>query len=109
MNFIVTRLPLVNTSFDVHAKQGFKTLGIAHFYKQDSLWKARVDVKEKYRGRGIASQLLSQGDSYISTHFNGDLREFENLNDDYPYKRYTDEIPDEQIVSYEKNHLRFRP
>lgn len=41
----------------------------------------------------------------------GEAREFNNLNAEvsFGYKKYTDKIPDEKIISFEENRLRFRP
>lgn len=102
-------------SFLVQARDGKKLAGEAIFSREREtiswVWRARVDVKSKYRRQGIASQLLTEGDQYISTNFPGDAREFNNLNTEasFGYKEYTDKIADEKIISFEGNRLRFKP
>jgi len=93
-------------SFLVQAKDGNRLAGEAIFSREREVislvWRARVDVKSKYRRQGIASQLLTEGDLYIGTNFPNEIREFNNLNEEkgFGYNGYTNSIENEQIVSY---------
>ncbi|MCX7955491.1 MAG: hypothetical protein N2593_00035 [Patescibacteria group bacterium] len=84
-----------------------KKIGVAFFWKTDeNIWKARVDVKNDNRNKGIGTELLRIGDDYIRRKYPDSIREFEALGNFG--NTYLNQIPLENFISIEKNKYRFR-
>ena len=84
INYLIPDKFIQENSFLVQARDGKHLAGEAIFSREREsinwFWRARVDVKTKYRKQGIGSKLLTMGDSYIAENYPNDVREFNNLN-----------------------------
>ena len=100
-------------SFQVEVRRGGKLIGFANFFRTVingiAAWGARIDVKEKHKGKGVATAALKAGDNYIRSNDPNGLRVFEDIND-LSYGRYLDDIPQENIVDVsQKGKIVFKP
>jgi RimJ/RimL family protein N-acetyltransferase len=99
-------------SFQVEVRNGGRIMGQADFFRQEqngeSVWGARVDVREKAQGQGVATLALQKGDEHIRLKYPNHLRQFEDLNS-FTYDRYLNRLEDGQLVDYREGRLRFKP
>lgn len=109
MSFEFEQEDINDKAFIIRAKNGGKIAAEALYYEdggEPGVYGARVDVKSKFRGFGLATALLGVGDLVVRAI--GGLRRFRDIND-YSYRNYTDHISDEQIIEYDEDGLLFKP
>ena len=102
-----------NDSFQVEVRSGGKLIGFANFFRTVvngiAAWGARIDVKEKHKGKGVATAALRAGDNHIRSNDPNGLRVFEDIND-LSYRGYLDNIREEDIVDVsQKGKIVFKP
>ena len=100
-----------NKSFVVKITVDNKTAGEAYFFEkpdEPGVFGGRVDIKERFRGKGLATLALKEGDNIIRTKFPNAKRRFKDTKK-LTYKTYTDGIKDEQIIDIDENGILFKP
>ena len=98
-------------SFSVVVKVDNKTAGEALFYEkvdEPGVFGERVDIKEKFRGQGLATMALQEGDRIVHNEFPNAKRRFLDINK-RSYKKYTDGISDEQLIEMGDKGILFKP
>lgn len=100
-------------NFQVEVRSGGKLIGFANFFRTVvngiHAWGARVDVKEKYKRKSVATTALRAGDKHIKKRDPKALRVFEDLNS-IGYSHYLNDIPEENLVDVtEEGKIIFKP
>jgi hypothetical protein len=98
-------------SFSVTVKVDNRIAGEALFYEkadEPGVFGERVDIKEKFRGQGLATMALQEGDKIVHNEFPGANRRFLDINK-RSYKRYTDGISDDQLIEMGDKGILFKP
>lgn len=97
--------------FGVEVRVDGHLAGEADFFEEPGergVYGARVDVKPKFRQKGLATLALQTGDMILKSEKPGARRRFHDINS-LSYKKYTKGISDEQIELIDKKGIVFKP